>query len=223
MPSHYTLTADAARLHRLPWIDELRADHSPIYDIMPGRQAPVVYKKRRGGLVLTKMRWGLVPSWAEEPELGYKLTTVAIDEADSIPAFQSAFRARRCLLPADGFFKWRSVEDGTSRLFWFHRPERSLFAIAGIWESWFSRASGFSLHTFAMVTESLGERDRSDEGPWPAVLGDGCWKKWMTLGTRTGELVEMLASSSRGSFVARPVSPEVLLRGEGGPETIASL
>lgn len=223
MPSHYTLTADSSRLRRLPWIDEVRTAHAPIYDIMPGRHAPVVYKKRRGGLVLTRMRWGLVPSWAEDPEVGYRLATIEIDEADSTPAFQSAFRARRCLLPADGFFSWKTIEDGAPRLFWFHRPEGEVFAIAGIWESWFSRETGFSLRTFAMMTESRRTAEAPGESPWPVIVDEECRKSWMTLRTGTRDLEAMFAGSKRESFVARPVSPEVLLRGDGGPETIRRL
>lgn len=220
MLRHYTLTTPFPGLDGLPWIDESRVVHRPMFDIAPGREAPIVYKKRRGTLILASARWGLVPSWADRSSVGNRLPTVGIEEADSEPAFQSAFRVRRCLLPADGFFKWQDGDDGTSRLFWFHRPDRAVFAVAGVWEEWISRETRESVRTFAMVTITPRARDRAVDDRWPAILEGDAWKTWMNSRVTTEELARLPTSPDRSEFEARPVSPEALMRGDGGPETI---
>ena len=152
MCRRYTLSADGSRLERIPWIDEFRTNHRPQYNIAPGKLAPIVRSDRREHLILDSIRWGLVPSWADDPSVGYRLPSVSVHEVNTDPAFQTSFRARRCLLLADGFYLWRSGEDGTRRLCWFHRPDRSIFAIAGVWEEWASKRSHECLLTFAMLT-----------------------------------------------------------------------
>lgn len=220
MLRHYTLTVAFPGLDGIPWIEGYRVVHQPMFDIAPGREAPIVCRNRRGTLVLRSARWGLVPSWADEPSVGNRLPTVGIEEADSEPAFQSAFRVRRCLLPADGFFRWQDEEEDTTRLSWIHRPDRSVFAIAGIWEEWISPQTRESVRTFAMVTVPDPDGGPSTDDRWPAILDGGSWKSWMDSRTETEELVRVPGSPAAGTFVTRAVSPEALMRGDGGPETI---
>lgn len=218
MCRRYTLTVPGSRLARIPWIDEFRTTHEPRYNIAPGQFAPVVTSNRRGKLILESMRWGLVPSWAEDLSVGYRLATVPVQDVATHPAFQTSFRARRCLLLADGFYMWQGGKDGARNLFWYHRPRRALFPVAGVWEEWASERSERSLFSFAMVTVS-GKSDRSaTEGEWPAVLEGASSRRWMDLRAKREELLTLPWSAGR--FLSRPVSPEVIWRVGESPECI---
>lgn len=218
MCRRYTLSVAGSRLASIPWIDEFRTAHEPRYNIAPGQFAPVVTSNRRGKLILESLRWGLVPSWAEDPSVGYRLATVPVQSVATHPAFQTSFRARRCLLLADGFYMWQAGKDGARKLVWYHRPRRAVFPIAGVWEEWASERSEQPLFSFAMVTVS-GKTDRpATEGEWPAVLEGASSRQWMNLGVKSEELLNL--PWSRPRFLSRPVSPEVIWRVGDGPECI---
>lgn len=218
MCRRYTLSAERSELVRIPWIDHVRGTHQPRYNIGPGSTAPVVTSDRRGGLILETMRWGLVPSWAEDPTVGYRLATAPIRDLNAKPAFQTSFRARRCLILADGFYMWRTGPDGTRTLSWFHRPGRPVVAIAGVWDEWASRESAESLFTFAMVTVRENGHAAAEEGEWPAVLDDAGLRRWMDLRATSEELLALPRTPD--GYLSRPVSAEVIWRVGEGPECI---
>ena len=218
MCRRYTLSATESVLRGIPWIDAIRGAHEPKYNIGPGNSAPVVITNRRGNLILETMRWGLVPSWAEDLRIGYKLATVPLDDANTSPAFQTSFRARRCLLLADGFYMWQTARNGTNTLVWFYRPGRTLFAIAGVWEEWASREARETLFTFAMITVSPKGQESATAEEWPAVLGETGRRRWMDLRATTEELVTLPGRPE--GFLSRPVSAEVIWRVREGPECI---
>ncbi len=84
---------------------------------------------------LAVLRWGFVPSWAKDPSIGFKLINARAETAGDKPAFREAINRRRCLIPATGFYEWR--REGKTRIpFCFTMLDDSIFALAGIWESW---------------------------------------------------------------------------------------
>ncbi len=124
-------TADLAGLfHATPSGESL----SPSFNVAPGQMVPVVVREG-DRLVLTSMRWGLVPSWAKDPAVGNRLINARAETIAEKPSFRRALRDRRCLIPADGFYEWKR-EGKAKQPFYVHRRDNRLLAFAGLWERW---------------------------------------------------------------------------------------
>jgi putative SOS response-associated peptidase YedK len=120
------------------------------YNIAPPQEILVVRQVagRREG---QRMRWGLIPSWAKDPEIGNRMINARAETLAERPAFREAFRRRRCLIPADGFYEWQSGEDKRRQPFFIHRADGQVMTLAGVWDQWVA-PDGQSILTCAIIT-----------------------------------------------------------------------
>ena len=102
---------------------------------MAPAQNIAVVRPTEGGRRLSMLRWGLIPAWAKEPNIGYKLINARAETAHQKPSFRAAFKARRCLIPADGFYEWKR-EGKAKQPYLIGMKEGGGFVFAGLWESW---------------------------------------------------------------------------------------
>src|SRR3990172_3108070 len=108
----------------------------PHWNLGPGR-AIAAGRDTGEGAEGALLRWGLVPFWASDPTIGSRLANARAESAAEKPAFRAAFRARRCLVPADGFYEWQVVAGASHKQPWFvRRADGGVFALAGLWERW---------------------------------------------------------------------------------------
>lgn len=107
----------------------------PHYNIAPTQMVPVVRTTEAGGYVLVNMRWGLIPAWSKEPRSSYATFNARAETVAEKPAFRAAYRARRCLVPASGFYEWRE-EQGRKQPWYFSAADGQELAFAGLWEEW---------------------------------------------------------------------------------------
>ena len=127
---------------RLPWreLDEFLdligtpQNLRPRYNVAPAQNIAVV-RPSDGGRSLSMLRWGLIPAWAKEPNIGYKLINARSETAHRKPSFRDAFKARRCLIPADGFYEWMR-EGKAKQPYLIGMKDGAGFVFAGLWESW---------------------------------------------------------------------------------------
>ena len=127
---------------RLPWrelqefLDLLGPAQNlrPRYNVAPGQTIATV-RLSDGGRRLSMLRWGLVPAWAKEPNIGYRLINARSETAHRKPSFRDAFKARRCLIPADGFYEWKR-EGKAKQPYLIGMKDGAGFVFAGLWESW---------------------------------------------------------------------------------------
>jgi putative SOS response-associated peptidase YedK len=97
------------------------------------------------------MRWGLVPSWAQDPSIGQRMINARAETLLEKPSFKQLVATRRCLVPADGFYEWR--REGNRKVpMWFYLKDRKPFAFPGLWDSWLDRDTGTQLYTFTIIT-----------------------------------------------------------------------
>lgn len=218
MPERYTLIKSTPELSRLDWIDRVETDHEPRYGIAPGKSAPVVRRTRSDVNILARMRWGLVPSWADDPNIGHRLVHAWSERAYSEPAFQASFRHYRCLVPADGFLRTGSADGGAGRSWWIRRPDGSVFAMAGLWDQWAAGDVQFS--SYAILTVPAGDRLPDVNGRVPAVLEGEALDAWLDRGADTEELRALFGSASCGPFEARPVSTYLADPDDPGPDSL---
>lgn len=134
MCGRFTLRTPAkaiATLFDLGEIPELR----PRYNIAPSRPIAAVRQNRSRQREFAMLRWGLVPFWADDPKIGYRTINARAETVATKPSFRAAFRKRRCLVIADGYFEWKK-RDGKKQPYFFHLNDDRPFAFAGLWEHW---------------------------------------------------------------------------------------
>lgn len=134
-------------------IGHFSAEYSPSYNIAPSRQIIVVKEDRKRHL--SQCRWGLIPSWADDPKIGDTLINARAETVADKPAFSDAFRSQRCLVVADGFYEW--IRQGKTRQPVYVRlKSRSLMAFAGLYNVWTS-PEGDKICTCAIITTDANE------------------------------------------------------------------
>jgi putative SOS response-associated peptidase YedK len=191
----------------------------------PPREDPTAPPQRR----LTVMRWGLVPSWALHPSIGTQLINARVETVHEKPAFRRAFVARRCLLPADGYYEWFGAQRGNKQPFFIRPRDGGVLAMAGLYEVWRDPAKRPEdpdglLWSCAVLTtaaeDSLGHlHDRM-----PLVVERGRYGPWLdpTI-TNATTLRTLLTPAAPGRLDAYPVRPLVSDVRNNGPELIAPL
>ncbi|PMB48316.1 hypothetical protein CEN41_01935 [Fischerella thermalis CCMEE 5330] len=184
MCGRYTLTAAPETIQRAFDLDTVPSELAPRYNIAPTQPIPVI--TNQSPRALTFVTWGLIPSWAKDTSMAAQLMNARAETLTEKPSFRSAYKHRRCLVPADGFYEW--MKDGKAkRPQYIYRRDRALFAFAGLWERWNSPDGSEILSATIITTEPnatiapLHHRmavilEPSDYGTWldtnaePAVL-----------------------------------------------------
>lgn len=216
MCGRYTLTSQDGLVEAFglaaPAPAEPGAWWRPRFNIAPTQPAPVVVE-RDGVRTLEWMRWGLVPRWADAPEVGARMINARGETLAERPAFRDAVRRRRCVVPADGFFEWRRLPAtaGRSRkapMYVHPRPRRPV-ALAGLWDRW-RRPDGGWLTTFAIVTGPPSALVAPLHDRMPVVVPPARLAAWLGPGELPpGLLAELLAHPAGEGWVAEEVSPRV--------------
>ncbi|MEX2618366.1 MAG: SOS response-associated peptidase [Alphaproteobacteria bacterium] len=160
------------------------------------------------------MRWGLVPSWAKDVNAGPLLINARADTVADKPSFRNAFRRRRCLIPADGFYEWRAQPTGPKQPMRIALPGNALFAFAGIWEHW-QAAEGSELESCAIVTTDANAQLYDIHTRMPVILGPESYDIWLNA---DAEAAAMLMHPHDGEMAAWPVSRDVNSVRNDGPE-----
>lgn len=122
-------------------------------------------------------RWGLIPFWAKDEKIGSKLINARAEGIDEKPSYRNAFRMRRCLIPADGFYEWKNESGKTP--YRITLKNNIPFAMAGIWETW-KNSDGISVHTFSIITTQANELMRPIHERMPVILPTELEDRWLT-------------------------------------------
>jgi len=110
-------------------------DYPPRFNIAPSQTIPIIKQDKHGFYRAALVRWGLIPFWAKDEKIGYKMINARAETLAEKPAFREAYKKRRCLIPADGFFEWQRT-DGSKQPYYIRLKNRGLFTFAGLWEEW---------------------------------------------------------------------------------------
>ena len=150
------------------------------------------------------LRWGLIPHWARDPSIGNRMINARAETVGEKPAFRSAFRSRRCLVPSSGFYEWKKEEGGKQA--YFIRPRgRSSFAFAGLWERW-QGPEGSLVESCTLITTEANELISHLHDRMPVILPPSEYALWLDPGIPDGRrLIPLLQPSPTMELEAFPV------------------
>ncbi len=225
MCGRYTLTAEA---------EELAAEFDlaePIaiavrYNIAPTQRVPVV--RRRAGedsptravVRVTEpdgkrridiLRWGLVPHWAKDLKIGFRTINARAETVATQPAFRDAFRKRRCLVPASGFYEWQRVTQGGKEIkqpHYIRSASGKTLALAGLWESW-TGPDGETVETFTIITTNANDVMQPFHDRMPVILHSVDYDSWLNPDTKSDQLKALLKPCPSDWLTVVPVSTRV--------------
>lgn len=220
---------------------DLRERWQPDWNVAPTKDVPAVLERRDRdtGAVrrrLTLLRWGLVPSWAETVKIGSRLINARVETAAQKPAFRKAFAARRCLLPADGYYEWYVAADGprergrpVKQPFFICRADGATLAMAGLFELWRDPTRDADdpdawLRTATVLTTSATDELGRLHDRMPLLVDRDGWDDWLAPGVTDPEQVRgLLVAAAPGLLEAYPVSRRVNDVRSSGPELVEPL
>jgi putative SOS response-associated peptidase YedK len=192
--------------------------YPPRYNIAPTQAALVVRETAAGRREAVLLRWGLIPFWAKDPSIGSRLINARAEGVVDRPAFRAAFRRRRCLVPADGFFEWRALPGRRKQPYYVRLASGAPFAMAGLWEQWRSPAesgapptagaaplaAGDVIATFTIVTTAATTALRALHDRMPVIVSATDYDEWLSspnpsalLEPRQGEPLEIVPIGTR--------------------------
>jgi putative SOS response-associated peptidase YedK len=147
----------------------------PSYNVAPGAIMPVVVRNSPNRVEL--MKWGLIPFWSKDPNISFKTINARAETVMNSPAFREAFKHRRCLVPASGFYEWQHTERGKLPYF-IHLKNTELFAFAGLYDIW-KDAEGNELRTYTIITTIPNDLVQPIHNRMPVILHPDDEAMWL--------------------------------------------
>jgi putative SOS response-associated peptidase YedK len=179
------------------------------YNAAPTQLLPVYRVHPKHGPELVELRWGLIPYWAKDPAIGVKSINARAETLAERPAFQSAFRRRRCLVPMMGFYEWRKTPAGKVPHY-IHLLNSEVFAVAGLHEWWPGKDGAAPIESFTIITTDANALVSSLHDRMPVILREDAHAKWLDpKNEKTDELGRLLKPFPADEMRAYPVSTRV--------------
>jgi len=177
MCGRYTLAVELDELTERFGCPKVELVFKPRYNVAPADTMPVITGSD-GNRSLKMMSWGMVPFWAEDRSIGYKMINARVETAAQKPSFREAYRHRRCLVPATGFYEW--LQAGKVKYPYYIRvPERKIFAFAGLWEQW-GATEQEKLWSFTILTTEPAAAIAHLHDRMPLILPRGEEALWLS-------------------------------------------
>ncbi len=198
-------------------------DLQPRYNIAPTQPVAAVRVPTSGrDRELVMLHWGLIPFWAKDPGLGARLINARSETVADRPAFRAAFRRRRCLVPADGFYEWQK-QNGTKQPFFIHLQDGRPFAFAGLWERWQDPDGGI-IESCTLLTTRPNELVRPLHNRMPVILHPRNYALWLDPETEDANVLrDLLDPYPSGEMEAYAVSRYVNSPQNEGADCIVPL
>jgi putative SOS response-associated peptidase YedK len=218
MCGRFTLTSTPQALNQLfPLFDGL--DLPPQYNIAPSQDVLAVRLKRGSSdLEAVRLHWGLIPSWADDPKIGYKLINARAETARSKPSFRAAFKHRHCLILADGFYEWKKVGKAKQPYHIRLRDGRP-FAFAGLWEKW--EREGKGIESCTILTTDANPALRHLHERMPVIVDSKHHRHWLTPpATNEAGGIDYLGPYPAEELTAVAVNPVVNSPRYSGPQCL---
>jgi putative SOS response-associated peptidase YedK len=213
----FTPPVRLARYFQATLGDDVDPERPPSWNVAPTDQVLAVRARRQSDdaaleRTLMSLRWGLIPSWAKDPSAGSRLFNARGESVANKPSFGSAFKSRRVIIPADGFFEWHKRNSGAKQPHFFTRADGEPLALAGVAESWWDKQAKDAppIRSCSIITTSGGPDMDGIHDRMPVVLHPDTFDLWLDPDMEeVSELTALLRPAPAGTIVHRPVSQRV--------------
>ena len=206
MCGRYALSASSTVLVDLFRLVKAVGELKPRYNIAPTQVVPVVRLDNDDQRSLASLRWGLVPRWAKDLSIGSRLINARSETVDEKPSFRDAYRRRRCLVPASGFFEWKKLPGGKKLPYFIHAANDEPMAMAGLWERWGGNDASDPIETFTVLTTSANGTLQGLHDRMPVIIAPADFDRWLNPSSDAGDLLRPAADDL---LAMHPVSTRV--------------
>lgn len=225
MCGRFTLTADSDSIREAFALGQTSsatlAELTPRYNIAPSQPVAIVAADSAGQPTLEFFQWGLIPSWAQDPKIGYKLINARAETLAEKPSFRAALKKRRCLILADGFYEWQR-EGKTKTPMYIQLKSGEPFALAGLYEFWKPADTDTFVKSCALITTTPNALMETIHDRMPVILKPQDYATWLTPGDLPAErTLPLLKPYAATQMKARRVSTLVNNARLDSPECIA--
>ncbi len=176
---------------------------TPRYNIAPSQPVPAILNQAPRELQL--VRWGLIPSWAKDPTIGYRMINARAETLEAKPAFRRPLQRQRCLIPAAGFYEWQRL--GTSKVpHWITLASGEMFAFAGLWDSWTDPKTNTAVTSCTIITTSPNQLLVSIHDRMPVILPRESEVVWLSNSLSPEQACGLLKPYPATQMKASPIS-----------------
>jgi putative SOS response-associated peptidase YedK len=217
MCGRYTISTDPARLAERFQAEVPPQLTTPRFNAAPTQLLPVVLDADHS---MQLLRWGLIPHWAEDASIGNKMINARAETIAQKPSFREAFRKRRCLVLADGYYEWQKTADGKQPMRFVLNNEGP-FAFAGLWETW--RHGEELIRSFTIITTSANATTAPVHNRMPVILLPEHEQRWLDPKTEPLDLHELLLPYPDDEMRFYPVSKSINSPSNEGATLIAPI
>lgn len=152
----------------------------PNSNVSPTQNVPIIVKNEQV-LKAIFARWGLIPSWSKDKSIGYKMFNARADTIDEKPSFKSSFKSRRCLVPANGFYEWKTLDNGKKLPCIFKLVSDEMFSFAGLWSDWIDPVTKTSVVSCTIITTEPNDLVATVHDRMPVILSKVDEQSWLNL------------------------------------------
>ena len=195
----------------------------PRYNIAPSQQIAAIVQTENLREIFS-LKWGHLPSWAKDDSIGSKLINARAETLSEKPSFREAFRSRRCIILASGFYEWQKTAKGAKQPFYFYFKEKEVLGFAGLYGEWLDRHSGELLETCAIITTEANEVLKPIHERMPVILKSDSYAQWLDPREKdTSALQKLLAPYPSDEMSAHAVSRAVNIPAADSAELVVPI
>jgi putative SOS response-associated peptidase YedK len=208
MCGRYSLTTPVEGLRQVFGFLE-QPNLAPGYNIAPTQQVAALRLGEDGERHFVRLRWGLVPAWAKDLSIGARMINARAESAAEKPAFRAAFRSRRCLVMAAGFYEWQKRDKGPKQPYRVVLKDGGPFSFAGLWERWTDKGSGETVETCTILTTDANALLAPIHHRMPVIVAPEDFDAWLDAARPPEAAEALLKPAPAGVLTAYPVSTRV--------------
>ena len=152
---------------------------TPRYNVAPSQAVLAIRAGEQGGREAVRLHWGFVPSWAKDPSIGNRMINARADTAPEKPAFRAAFKSRRCLIPASGFYEWQATGGKGKQPYFIRAKDGTPLAFAGLWEHWRPGKDEPRVESCTILTTTANATMAPIHDRMPVILDPADYAAWL--------------------------------------------
>ncbi len=192
----------------------------PRYNIAPTQIISAVFEKDKTRII-SGLKWGLIPHWSKDDSFASKLINARSETLAEKPSFRDAFKHKRCIIPASGFYEWDKKSSGVKQPYYFYLKDKDVFGFAGLWEEWLDKETGELIETCTIITTEANEVLEPVHDRMPVILNTANYDEWLDeKESDTEKLKKLLVPFQASEMTSRAVSRDVNSPANDSPELI---